>query len=117
LFRAWLCKIARNAVCRHFTELTREVSTVDLADAGDGFAADIPEFAGGSAFEFQDWMTFLTPRERDVMTPPFVQGWEYNEIAAAQAIPIGTVQWRVFNSKKKLSLHLNRRQELTRKAA
>jgi len=47
----------------------------------------------------------------------FVEEWEYHEIAAAQAIPIGTVQWRVFNSKKKLAAHLTPRQEGLRKAA
>jgi DNA-directed RNA polymerase specialized sigma24 family protein len=40
----------------------------------------------------------------------FVEQWEYHEIAAAQAIPIGTVQWRVFNAKKKLAAHLKTRQ-------
>jgi DNA-directed RNA polymerase specialized sigma24 family protein len=36
----------------------------------------------------------------------FVEEWEYHEIAAAKAIPIGTVQWRVFNAKKRLATHL-----------
>jgi DNA-directed RNA polymerase specialized sigma24 family protein len=36
----------------------------------------------------------------------FVEEWEYHEIAAAKAIPIGTVQWRVFNAKKKLATRL-----------
>jgi len=34
-----------------------------------------------------------------------------------QAIPIGTVQWRVFNAKKKLAPYLKTRQDTTRKAA
>src|SRR6266542_3202038 len=110
LFRAWLFKIARNAACRHFAKLTREAPTVDLADLGDRFATS----AGGPSFEFRDWMAFLEPNERDVMTLRFVEEWEYHEIAAAKSIPIGTVQWRVFNSKKKLAAHLNRRQDHAR---
>jgi DNA-directed RNA polymerase specialized sigma24 family protein len=47
----------------------------------------------------------------------FVEEWEYHEIAAGKAIPIGTVQWRVFNSKKKLAPHLSPRREMCRKAA
>jgi hypothetical protein len=48
----------------------------------------------GPASEFQDWMKFLDPVERDTMTLRFVEEWEYHEIAAARAVPIGTVQWR-----------------------
>ena len=50
-------------------------------------------------------MAFLDSREREVMKLRFIEQWEYHEIAA-QAIPIGTVQWRVFNAKKKLAPHL-----------
>src|SRR5712672_3031506 len=35
LFRAWLFKIARNALCRHYSKQAREVETVDLADVTD----------------------------------------------------------------------------------
>src|SRR2546426_12122288 len=51
LFRAWVFKIARNAVCRHFAKLTREAPTVALADAGDRFAAPTQKAAGGPSFE------------------------------------------------------------------
>jgi DNA-directed RNA polymerase specialized sigma24 family protein len=51
-------------------------------------------------------MGFLNPREREVMTLRFVEQWEYHEIAAAKDIPIGTVQWIVFNAKKKLAPRL-----------
>jgi DNA-directed RNA polymerase specialized sigma24 family protein len=40
------------------------------------------------------------------MTLRFVEQWEYHEIAAAKAMPIGTVQWIVFNAKKKLAPRL-----------
>lgn len=62
-------------------------------------------------------MKFLDPQEREAMTLRFVEDWEYHEIAAAKAIPIGTVQWRVFNSKKKLAVHLRPRQGELLKAA
>jgi DNA-directed RNA polymerase specialized sigma24 family protein len=62
-------------------------------------------------------MKFLDAQERETMTLRFVEEWEYHEIAAAKAIPIGTVQWRVFNSKKKLAAHLNPLRVIYRKAA
>jgi DNA-directed RNA polymerase specialized sigma24 family protein len=51
-------------------------------------------------------MNLLEPSEREVMKLRFVEQLQYHEIAAAQAIPIGTVQSRVFNAKKNLAPHL-----------
>ena len=117
LFRAWLFKIARNALCRHYGKQTREVETVNLTDANDRFAAASHKPAGTPAFEFLHWMAFLDSREREVMKLRFIEQWEYHEIAAAQSIPIGTVQWRVFNAKKKLAPYLTTRQNDMPKAA
>jgi RNA polymerase sigma-70 factor (ECF subfamily) len=117
LFRAWLFKIARNALCRHYGKQTREVETVDLADVPDRLVAAIHKPAGTPAFEFLHWMAFLDTREREVMRLRFIEQWEYHEIASAHAIPIGTVQWRVFNAKKKLAPYLKKSLEITREAA
>lgn len=116
LFRAWVFKVARNAACRHFAQRTREVPTVDVTDISD-FLPTANRDPFGPASEFNDWMKFLDAQERETMRLRFIEAWEYHEIAAAQAIPIGTVQWRVFNSKKKLALRLSPVRDLERKAA
>jgi RNA polymerase sigma-70 factor (ECF subfamily) len=103
LFRAWMFKIARNTLSRHYSKQTREVDTVDLADVPDRLVAINSKQSGTPAFEFNHWMAFLDTRERDALTLRFIEEWEYHEIAAAQDIPIGTVQWRVFNAKRKLA--------------
>jgi RNA polymerase sigma-70 factor (ECF subfamily) len=103
LFRGWLFRVARHALCRHFR---KPVETVNLEDVPDRLAATEFAPAGTPAFEFLHWMAFLDTREREVMKMRFVEHWEYHEIAASQSIPIGTVQWRVFNAKKKLAPHL-----------
>src|SRR3954451_6838905 len=56
LFRAWLFKIARNALCRHYGKLSREVETVNLADVDNRLAAASDKPAGTPGFEFRDWM-------------------------------------------------------------
>ena len=116
LFRAWLFKVARNAACRYYAQRSRQVPTVDLAEMNEILPA-VNRNPLGPAAEFKDWMKFLDKQEKETMTLRFVEEWEYHEIAAAQAIPIGTVQWRVFNSKKKLAPHLAPRAEVLRKAA
>ena len=117
LFRAWLFKIARRVAALYLTRLTREVPTVNLANVDDRFA--VPPLAGVGclAFEFQEWMSLLNAREQDLMVLRFVEEWEYHEIASSQAVPIGTVQWRVFNLKKRLRCILKRWPDLTRVGA
>jgi len=117
LFRAWLFKIARNALCRKYGKQAREVETVDLENIASHLTASSNKPAGTPAFEFHNWMTLLESREREALTLRFVEDWEYHEIAAAKNIPIGTVQWRVFNAKKKLAAHLKPREAPTREAA
>lgn len=117
LFRPWLFKIARNILCRHYGKQSREVDTVHLADLPDRLVPATHKSAATPAFEFMHWMAFLDSREREVMTLRFIEEWEYHEIAAAQAIPIGTVQWRVFNAKKKLAPYLKTRPDVAWNAA
>ena len=117
LFRAWLFKIARNALCRQYGKQSREVETVDLANVAGTMVASSNKSAGTCGFEFHGWMAFLESTEREALTLRFVEEWEYHEIAAAKKIPIGTVQWRVFNAKKKLAPHLKARQISRREAA
>ena len=106
LFRAWVFTIARNALSRHWGQRSREVETVDLAEVPKRFVASNNPSAGTPAFEFHRWMAFLDSQERETLTLRFIDEYEYHEIAAAQTIPIGTAQWRVFNAKKKLAPHL-----------
>ena len=117
LFRAWLFKIARNTLCRYYGRQSRQVDTVDLAEVAENSVVASQKSAAPPAFEFMHWMAFLDSRESEVMKLRFIEEWEYHEIAAAQAIPIGTVQWRVFNAKKKLAPHLKTLQNITHKAA
>jgi RNA polymerase sigma-70 factor, ECF subfamily len=117
LFRAWLFKIARSVLCRYYGKRSREVETIGLENLADRLLVSGEMTAGTPAFEFLDWIEFLDEREQETLRLRFIEEWEYHEIAAAQETPIGTVQWRVFNAKKKLAPHLKRRQAAARSAA
>ncbi|MBV9770920.1 MAG: RNA polymerase sigma factor [Bryobacterales bacterium] len=108
LFRAWVFTIARNALSRHWGRHARQVETVDLSEVPERLVASNNQAAGTPAFEFQRWMTFLDSQEREALTLRFINEYEYHEIAAAQMIPTGTAQWRVFNAKKKLAPYLKK---------
>jgi RNA polymerase sigma-70 factor, ECF subfamily len=117
LFRAWLFKIARSVLCRHYGKRSNELETIGLENLSNRLLASSHTSAGTPAFEFLDWIEFLDTREQEALRLRFIEEWEYHEIAAAQEIPIGTVQWRVFNAKKKLAPHLKPRQPARRMAA
>ena len=112
-FRSWLFTIGRHALYKHCRKQWPETDRVDLQSVIHTNAKP----AGSPAFEFHRWMSFLEPGEREALTLRFVEEWEYHEIAAAKAIPIGTVQWRVFNAKKKLAAYLRAPELLRRQAA
>ena len=117
LFRAWLFKIARSVLCRHYGKRSREVETIGLENLSDRVLASSHKSAGTPAFEFLDWIGFLDQREQEALRLRFIEEWEYHEIAEAQEIPIGTIQWRVFNAKKKLAPLLRPRQTAVHIAA
>ena len=112
-FRSWLFTIGRHALYRHCRKQWPEADGVDLENVIDANTKS----AGPPAFEFHHWMSFLESREREALTLRFVEEWEYHEIAAAKAMPIGTVKWRVFNAKKKLATYLKAPELSRRKAA
>ena len=108
LFSAWIFRIARNTLSRHYTRQIGEVDTMDLSEVPEKLVAVSPRNGGAPAFEFNHWMDFLDDREKEALTLRFVEEWEYHEIAAAQNIPTGTAKWRVFNAKRKLAPLLKR---------
>lgn len=116
VFRAWLFRIAKNALCQYYGKRSRQIDTVDVPESLERLPASQTQ-AATPAFEFMTWMSVLDSGERDVMALRFVEEWEYHEIAAVKSIPIGTVQWRVFNAKKKLAPHLAGSRHALRKAA
>jgi len=116
LFRAWLFKIARNALTHYYRKQTAEVETVDVEDITDRLAAR-PMPAATPAFEFRRWTALLNSREQELMRLRFIEQWEYHEIAAAHALPIGTVLWKVYNAQKKLAPHLRTHLDHNRRAA
>src|ERR1700688_3023896 len=59
LFRAWLFKVARNTLSRHYGKRSREVDTIDWGEVSDPLVAASHKPAATPAFEFMHWMGFL----------------------------------------------------------
>jgi RNA polymerase sigma factor (sigma-70 family) len=115
-FRAWLFRIARNRLCRHYRKSAREFGIARLEDGIESLPASRND-AATPGFELMNWIGHLNARERELIELRFIEEWEYHEIAAAKSIPIGTVLWRVHTAKKKLAVRLAGGREGLRQAA
>jgi len=101
LFWPWLFRIARNAFLRQIRDRGRRVATV----AFDGAAGAVREAAPDLVLrsQFAEWMAWLTPEEREIMTLRYVDELQHHEIAEVLDMPVGTVQWKIFHIKRKLA--------------
>jgi RNA polymerase sigma-70 factor (ECF subfamily) len=100
-FRGWLFRIVRNEWLQQLRRLGRTVPTVRLNVDEHENGGEVKDPLAGA--RFHEWMQALEPDEREIMTFRYVDGLEYHEIAEALQMPTGTVQWKVFHSKKKLA--------------
>jgi len=101
LFRAWLFRVARNQWLQHRRREQRRVHTTELNEAA--------ERASGRERDplleptFAEWLAWLRPDERNLIVLRFVEGMEYHEIASRMDMAMGTVQWKIFQVKRKLA--------------
>lgn len=100
-FRPWLYRVARNVLLRHFRDSSRRVATVGLGPEAEETREQCPD--PSLHCQFSEWMACLNADERQVMTLRYVDELEHHEIAAMLELPVGTVQWKIFNAKKKLA--------------
>jgi len=105
-FWPWLLRIARNAWLQHLRRESRRVPVLNLASADV-----LPENRQDLmlATQFAEWLRWLEPSERRIMQLRFVEGLEYHEIASVLHLPVGTVQWRIFQFKGKLAARFGAR--------
>ena len=54
-----------------------------------------------------DLLNALEPAERDLVVLRFVEGFSYEELSLGTQAAAGTVKWRIFNARKKLSRTLS----------
>ena len=100
LFRPWLFRIAKNALLQHLRKQGQRVETVALADRLEGVAWN--PFAG---LALGEWLACLPEADRELLLLRYVDGFTHHEIAELLEMPMGTVQWRVFQLKKRLAEH------------
>ncbi len=100
VFRPWLFQIARNAWLQYRRQEHRRVETAGL-DALDAAASscNVDLVAASCVGE---WLEWLKPEDRELVILRYIEGFEYHELATILNMPVGTVQWKVFQLKRTL---------------
>jgi RNA polymerase sigma-70 factor, ECF subfamily len=103
LFQGWLFVIARNELLQHWRRGQARPQTVELEPIRTAIEESLfIETDVAWRTEFDEWLTFLEPNERELVLLRFVEGLSYDELALVLGIPIGTVKSRIFSVKEKL---------------
>jgi RNA polymerase sigma-70 factor, ECF subfamily len=108
LFRTWLFKVAQNTMRQHLrkTQNDPNLRSLDEAPVREHEASNpLPGNHG-----FLDLISVLSEDERNVMTLRYIEDLSYEEIAAVLKIPLGTVKWKIFDSKSRICAYLRQNQ-------
>lgn len=104
LFHGWLFKIAKNELLRHWRQQRSRSELAQFEPLSEELLERLSmEMEAVRSLDFTDWMSYLEPAERELIILRFVEDLSYEDLAIALGIPLGTVKWRLFNAKKKLS--------------
>jgi RNA polymerase sigma-70 factor (ECF subfamily) len=106
-FTGWLFQVARNSLLQH----TRKRRTVHESLTG---REGEEEVLGQATARFQlaeesdlfDWMQALEEDEREICLMRYMDGLDYQAIAEALHLPMGTVKWKLHQVKKKIAARL-----------
>jgi len=109
-FYGWFYKIARNQHLQYIRQQKRDAELVDL-DRLPPPCELRPATESSKGGEFLDWISALEPDEQQIMILRYVEDLTYEEIATALAIPMGTVKWKIFHAKIKLTYVLRQMRE------
>ena len=108
-FRSWLYRVAINVTRTHRLRRTRQQAV--WADSGEGTTASVIE--SHSEVDDLEWkyvrreliaraLASLPADLRESVVLRDVHGFEYQEIADAMGVPLGTVESRIFRARKRL---------------
>jgi RNA polymerase sigma-70 factor (ECF subfamily) len=100
-FRAWLYGIGRNKYLMHLRMEDRGLERVELESLSDTLhAAAVDPYSRSVLYES---LAMLDPVSRRILVMRYLDGLEYHELAEVLDMPLGTVQWKLFDTKKKLA--------------
>jgi RNA polymerase sigma-70 factor (ECF subfamily) len=103
----WLYQVARNAFLQHVRK--RGIPAESLSGkVGEKMtpAQSMARFRTPQDSELFDWILVLEEDEREICLMRYLDGLDYQSIADALEMPMGTVKWKLHQIKKKIGVRL-----------
>jgi RNA polymerase sigma factor (sigma-70 family) len=108
LFFGWVFKVAKNELMRFLRRRQARHRIAEMEPLTDDLAGSLTtEMAWVGQSDFSEWLSYLEPPERELTILRYVEELSYEELAAALGLPLGTVKWKLFHIKKKLTPIIN----------
>jgi RNA polymerase sigma-70 factor, ECF subfamily len=103
----WIYQVARNVLLQHARKhrLAAESLTGQNCDEIMSRRSDQP-FRIPQESELFEWIQVLDEDEQEICLMRYMDGLEYQSIAEALEIPMGTVKWKLHQIKKKIAARL-----------
>ena len=102
----WIYRVARNRLLQH----ARKNRAVERHTGSTGDEQLFPQTVAPAQLVEEsalfEWIQTLQEDEREICLMRYVDGLEYQFIADAMQIPMGTVKWKLHQIKKKVAIQL-----------
>jgi RNA polymerase sigma factor (sigma-70 family) len=103
----WLFRVARNSLLQNARKQHLVCESLSGGERSGRFAT-IPK-AGAQMREESDlfdWLQVLEEDEREICLMRYMDDLDYESIAGALQLPMGTVKWKLHRIKKKMAVRL-----------
>jgi RNA polymerase sigma-70 factor, ECF subfamily len=98
--KGWLYMVSRNSLLQHARK--HRIAAESLT----GGEQIIGQFQIAQESELFEWMQVLEDDEREICLMRYMDGLDYQSIAEALQLPMGTVKWKLHQVKKKIAVRL-----------
>ena len=106
-FSGWLFQVARNRLLQHARKRHAILESLTDREGDEQLLGQATrQFKLPEESELYDWMQALDEDEREICMMRYMDGLDYQSIAEALSLPMGTVKWKLHQVKKKIALHL-----------
>ncbi len=106
LFR-WTSKIMYNLFVSDYRRKTKFETQYDPENYIQKQSIEAPQDTQMELMKVNEAMTLLSEEHREVLVMICVQGMQYQDVADALSVPIGTVRSRLSRAREQLQMHLD----------